>query len=44
MGIANNLEEISKNSKIYGFTLDGIWEDFLIGEVYEAFLVTKKTT
>lgn len=42
MGITNNLDEISEDFAIFGFTKDGIWVKFEIGEDYEAFLVTKK--
>jgi hypothetical protein len=42
MGITNNLSEITKDFKVYGFTENGNWEEFLIGEDYEAFLITKK--
>lgn len=43
MGITNNLEEIKADFDIYGLTVDdNIWEEFIIGEDYEAFLITKK--
>lgn len=42
MGITNNLAEISKDFYIFGFTKDEQWEEFIVGEDYEAFLVTKK--
>ena len=43
MGITNNLAEISIDFKVFGLTIDtNIWEEFLIGEDYEAFLITKK--
>ena len=43
MGITNNLEEISIDFKVFGYTDKGIWEEFVIGEDYEAFLLTKKS-
>jgi hypothetical protein len=42
MGITNNLAEITEDFVVYGFTEKGIWEEFEIGEDYEAFLITKK--
>ena len=42
MGITNNLAEISVNFNVFGFTLNGEWTEFIIGEDYEAFLLTKK--
>ncbi len=43
MGITNNIEEIKADFEVYGLTADkNIWEDFIIGEDYEAFLITKK--
>jgi hypothetical protein len=43
MGITNNLEEIRADFDVYGLTVnDNIWEEFIIGEDYEAFLITKK--
>jgi hypothetical protein len=43
MGITNNLEEITEDFYVYGLTTDtNIWEEFIIGEDYEAFLITKK--
>ena len=41
MGITNNLLEISKDFVVYGFDSDGNWKNFLVGEDYEAFLITK---
>ena len=41
MGLTNNLAEISKDFHVYGLKEDK-WEDFLIGEDYEAFLVKRK--
>ena len=43
MGITNNLSEIKKDFKIYGLTItDNNWEEFIVGEDYEAFLITRK--
>jgi hypothetical protein len=43
MGITNNIEEIKADFDVYGLTIDtNIWEEFIIGEDYEAFLITKK--
>lgn len=42
MGITNNLAEIMEDFIVYGFTNQGSWEEFEIGEDYEAFLITKK--
>jgi hypothetical protein len=42
MGITNNLNEISQDFVIFGFTKDEKWVEFVVGEDYEAFLVAKK--
>ena len=42
MGITNNLAEINEDFVVYGLTDKGIWDDFVVGEDYEAFLITKK--
>jgi hypothetical protein len=42
MGITNNLAEISEDFIVYGFDSFGNWSEFVIGEDYEAFLLTKK--
>ena len=42
MGITNNLAEITEDFIVYGFTTNGNWEEFEVGEDYEAFLITKK--
>jgi len=43
MGITNNLEEIKTDFEVYGLTTDtNNWEEFITGEDYEAFLITKK--
>jgi len=42
MGISNNLAEIQEDFKVFGLTIDdGVWEEFIVGEDYEAFLITK---
>lgn len=44
MGISNNLEEITKDFEVLGFRIDNEeWENFVIGEEYTAFLITKKS-
>jgi hypothetical protein len=42
MGITNNLAEIKEDFVVYGLTENATWEEFVIGEDYEAFLITKK--
>jgi hypothetical protein len=42
MGITNNLVEINLDFQVYGLTQEGIWQEFISGEDYEAFLITKK--
>jgi hypothetical protein len=42
MGITNNLAEIKEDFIVYGLSEKGTWDDFEIGEDYEAFLITKK--
>ena len=42
MGITNNLNEISEDFLIFGFTKDEHWEEFVVGKDYVAFLLTKK--
>ncbi len=42
IGITNNLDEISEDFAIFGLTAKGKWVDFIAGEDYEAFLLTKK--
>lgn len=42
MGITNNLAEIKEDFVVYGLTEKGTWEEFVVGEDYEAFLITKK--
>lgn len=42
MGITNNLAEIAKDFIVFGYDADGNWNEFVVGEDYEAFLLTKK--
>jgi len=42
MGMTNNLAEINVDFEVYGLNENGNWEDFITGEDYEAFLITKK--
>jgi hypothetical protein len=42
MGITNNLTEITEDFIVYGLTEKGTWDEFEVGEDYEAFLITKK--
>jgi hypothetical protein len=42
MVITNNLAEINEDFQVFGYTEQGIWTEFVIGEDYEAFLITKK--
>lgn len=42
MGITNNLAEICEDFKVFGLNSNGIWDEFIVGEDYEAFLLTKK--
>lgn len=42
MGITNNLAEIETDFIVLGYTKNEEWEKFLVGEDYEAFLLTKK--
>jgi hypothetical protein len=41
MGLTNNLAEISVDFNVYGLK-NYIWEEFLTGEDYEAFMVKRK--
>jgi hypothetical protein len=43
MGITNNLAEIAEDFIVLGYNSKGEWEEFVIGEDYEAFLLTKKS-
>lgn len=42
MGITNNLEELKQDFLVYGLTKDEIFEEFIVGEDYIGFLVTRK--
>jgi hypothetical protein len=42
MGITNNLAEISEDFNVFGLNSNGERDKFLVGENYEAFLLTKK--
>jgi|JI10StandDraft_1071094.scaffolds.fasta_scaffold383002_3 hypothetical protein len=42
MGITNNLVEIKEDFVVYGLSENGTWDEFEVGEDYEAFLITKK--
>jgi len=42
MGITNNLVEIADDFVVFGFDSKGNWTEFIVGEDYEAFLITKK--
>jgi hypothetical protein len=44
MGIANNLAEIIEDFAIFGYNCNGYWEQFVVGEDYEVFLLTRKET
>ncbi len=44
MGITNNIEAIKADFVVYGLTVEtNIWEEFVIGQDYEAFLITKQS-
>ena len=44
MGITTNIEEIKIDFDVYGLNIDtNKWEEFIIGEDYLAFIVTKKS-
>ncbi len=42
MGITNNLAEIKIDFIVLGYNKEEQWEEFIIGEDYEAFLLAKK--
>lgn len=42
MGITNNLAEIESDFIVLGYNKNEEWEKFVVGEDYEAFLLTKK--
>jgi hypothetical protein len=43
MGITNNLAEIKEDFDILGLNEQSQWVEFVIGDDYEAFLISKKT-
>ncbi|HBX50761.1 MAG: hypothetical protein A2275_13705 [Bacteroidetes bacterium RIFOXYA12_FULL_35_11] len=42
MGITNYLEELKQDFLVYGLRKDEIFEEFIVGEDYMGFLVTRK--
>ena len=43
MGITNNIEDIKADFDVYGLTVaTNVWEEFVAGEDYEAFLISRK--
>ena len=43
MGITNNLEEIKDDFEVFGLSVEtNLWEEFISGEDYEAFIVKRK--
>ena len=42
MGISNHLDELKKDFYVYGMKFDETFEEFIIGEDYLGFLVTRK--
>jgi len=43
IGITNNLEDIKEDFEVYGLRVDNnVWEEFISGEDYEAFIVKRK--
>ena len=42
MGITNNLEELRQDFLVFGLRKDDIFEEFVVGEDYFGFLVTRK--
>lgn len=42
MGISNNLEELKEDFLVYGLKSDETFEEFIVGEDYLGFLVTRK--
>lgn len=42
MGITNNLTEIQEDFQIYGMKHDETFEEFVVGEDYIGFLITRK--
>jgi hypothetical protein len=42
MGISNNLQELKRDFFVYGLNQDNLFEEFVLGEDYKGFLVTRK--
>jgi hypothetical protein len=42
MGISNNLDELKTDFQVFGMNHDGVLEEFIVGEDYIGFLVTRK--
>jgi hypothetical protein len=42
MDITNNLEELKQDFLVFGMRKDEIFEEFIVGEDYIGFLVTRK--
>jgi len=43
MGITNNIADIQTDFMVFGLRrVDNEWEEFIVGEDYDAFLITKK--
>jgi hypothetical protein len=42
MGITNNLAEIKEDFDVFGLTNEAYWVEFVVGDDYDAFLITKK--
>ena len=42
MGITNNLEELKNDFLVYGLKIDETFEEFIVGEDYLGFLITRK--
>lgn len=41
MGITNNLAEIKEHFQLFGLNEESDWVKFVVGDDYEAFLITK---
>jgi hypothetical protein len=42
MGISNNLDELKTDFHVFGMNHEGVLEEFIVGEDYIGFLVTRK--
>jgi hypothetical protein len=42
MGITNNLDELREDFYVYGMKIDETFEEFIVGEDYIGFLITRK--